>query len=59
MALRSMNTSVSFDNRTALATYVKETLGSLLRENTDITSVSITITTQEKSGVSSANIVIA
>jgi len=59
MVSKNTSTSVSFGSREELASFVNEILGSLLQENTDITSVSIMITTPERSEVYFANTVTA
>lgn len=49
MELKNLNTNDYFDNKWDCVSFVTETLGYLLLEGIDITSVSITVTRPEKS----------
>ena len=59
MVSRSMSTNGSFDSREEAAIFAGETLVSLLPKSIDTTSVSITITIQERSEGYSVSTVIA
>ena len=59
MVSKNTSTSVSFGSREELASFVNEILECLPPENTDIISVSIMITTPERSEVYFANTVTA